>query len=489
MRKEKSLLQNYIFNLIKTLNGILFPIITFAYSSRVLGVDGVGQVNFAKSVIAYFTMLAMLGMNYYGTREAAKLRNDRERLSQFCLEMLSINGFTTIIAYILLTVSLLLIPLLQDYRNLLLICSSAIALQGMGMEWLYQAMEEYRYIAIRSFLFQAISLIAIVFLVKNESDVAPYAVLTVMASSGSYVLNFINARKFVHFHQRTRLGILKHIKPLLWLFALAVSIELYTVLDTTMLGFLKGDTAVGLYTAAIKVERMVNTLLTSAGVVLIPRLSFYISQGKTKETSGYNYVFMLSIPAAVGLFMLSDDIILLFSGSQFASAGFTMRILIPIVILIPFSMMTNQQTFVPMGKEKLILLSTSVGAIMNLILNSILIPLYAENGAAVATAISELGVAIVCLMNVSRFFEMKQVLCSAWHYWLAAAVIPVVVWLIKLIKVTYIIHLVLAIPLSVTLYLLSLFLLKNPYAKEAAQMIIKRLPLRRGEYNDTNSKK
>ena len=144
MRKEKSLLQNYIFNLIKTLNGILFPIITFAYSSRVLGVDGVGQVNFAKSVIAYFTMLAMLGMNYYGTREAAKLRNDRERLSQFCLEMLSINGFTTIIAYILLTVSLLLIPLLQDYRNLLLICSSAIALQGMGMEWLYQAMEEYR---------------------------------------------------------------------------------------------------------------------------------------------------------------------------------------------------------------------------------------------------------------------------------------------------------------------------------------------------------
>ena len=483
MAKEKSLLQNYIFNLIKTLNGILFPIITFAYSSRVLGVDGVGQVNFAKSVIAYFTMLAMLGMNYYGTREAAKLRNDRESLSQFCLEMLSINGFTTIIAYILLTVSLLLIPLLQDYRNLLLICSSAIALQGMGMEWLYQAMEEYRYIAIRSFLFQVISLIAMVFLVKNESDVAPYAVLTVMASSGSYILNFINARKFVHFHQRTRLGILKHIKPLLWLFAMAVSIELYTVLDTTMLGFLKGDTAVGLYTAATKVERMVNTVITSLGVVLIPRLSFYMGENERKKTDdlickGYNYTFLLSIPAATGLFMLSDEIILLFCGGQFASAGLTMRIMTPVVILIPFSMMTNQQTFVPMGKEKLILLSTSVGAITNLILNRILIPHYAENGAAVATVIAEMAVAAVCFINVCRFFDMKRLVRSVWQYCLAVVVIPLAVSVIKTINTSCLFHLVLAIPVSVILYLLTLLLLRNKYAKEAA-LIVKELLLGR----------
>lgn len=480
MQKENTLFYSFIFNFIKTLNGILFPIITFAYSARILGTDGIGKVNFSKSVVSYFTMLAMLGMNYYGTREAAKRRNDREALSRFCVEMLIINGCTTILAYVLLIASLFAIPALEGYRNLLLICSGAIVLQGMGMEWLYQAMEEYRYIAVRSALFQLGALLAMFLFVRNAADVIPYAAITLVASSGSYILNFINARKYIHLYRPARYTIKKHLKPLLWLFAMAVSIELYTVLDTTMLGFLKGDTAVGLYTAAIKVERMVNTLLASVGVVLIPRLSFYISQGKIKETAGliekgYNYVFILSIPAAVGLFMLSDEIIQLFSGSQFASAGFTMRLLTPIVILIPFSMMTNQQTFVPMGKEKLILLSTSVGAVTNLFFNGILIPRYAENGAAAATVIAEMAVATVCLINVRRFFDMKKVLQAIWQYWLAAAVIPVVVLLIKLIKAPYIIHLVLAIPISTMLYISILYLLKNKYVNEAVLLVCKKV--------------
>lgn len=469
---EKSLFQNYFFNLIKTLNGILFPIITFAYSSRILGVDGVGRVNFAKSIITYFTMVAMLGMNYYGTREAAKRRNDKDELSQFCVEMLIINGCTTLLAYMLLIIFLFAIPMLNGYRDLILICSVAIVLQGMGMEWLYQAMEEYRYIAVRSVLFQIGSLIALFIFVRDSRDIISYAMITLIASSGSYILNFFNARKYIRRHCRVSYTIGKHLKPLLWLFAMAVSIELYTVLDTTMLGFIKGDIAVGLYTAAIKVERMVNTIITSVGVVLIPRLSFYIAQGEQKKTAilvnkAYNFVFMLSIPAAIGLFMLSKEIIQLFSGIEFASAALTMRLMVPIVVLIPFSVMTNQQTFVPMGKEKLILVSTSVGAVINFILNSFLIPRYAENGAAVATVVAELSVAIVCLMNVCRFFDMRQAFRFVWHYWIAAAVIPVVVSLIKMIDVFYAVRLALAIPLSVMLYFLILLLLKNQYAKEA----------------------
>lgn len=277
---------------------------------------------------------------------------------------------------------------------------------------------------------------------------------------------------YIHLYRHVRYTIRKHLKPLLWLFAMAVSIELYTVLDTTMLGFLKGDTAVGLYTAAIKVERIVNTLLASVGVVLIPRLSFYINQGKEKETAGlvkkgYNYVFLFSIPAAVGLFMLSDEIILLFSGSQFASAGFTMRLLTPIVVFIPFSMMTNQQTFVPMGKENLILASTSVGAITNFILNSILIPRYAENGAAVATVIAEMAVAIVCLKNVWKYFDMKNVLRSLWQYAVAAMVIPVVALLTKLMNVPYFFHIILVIPLSALGYAFFLRVMNNSYFTEA----------------------
>lgn len=472
MSKANSLIYNFIFNLIKTVNSILFPIISFTYAARVLGVDGVGKVSFSKSFISYFSMIATLGMNYYGTREAAKCRDNKEELSQFSIEMLIINGFTTVSAYLLLAAMMLCVPMLRGYEALLLICSIGIILQVVGMDWLYQAMENYRYIAIRSAIFQIAALIAMFLFVRDEEDVIPYTVITLMASSGSYILNFFNARKYVRWHHHVQYNIKKHLKPLLWLFAMTVSIELYTVLDSTMLGFLKGNAAVGLYTAAIKVERMVNTLITSVGVVLIPRLSYYASHRemekiKVLSMKAYNYLFLLSVPAAVGLFLLSDEIILLFSGSAFVSAGFTMRILTPIVLLIPFSVMTNQQIFIPMGFEKLILISTGIGAVTNFISNWFLIPLYAENGAAVATVFAEAIVAIVCFLNANRFFQMRDVLRKYVQYWAAALPIVLIVLLLKAVHLNYILHLALSVLLSTACYVVFLVLLKNPYIREA----------------------
>lgn len=488
MPKSKSLFQNYMFNLIKTLNSILFPIISFTYSARVLGVDGVGRINFSKSIISYFTMIAMLGMNYYGTREVAKRRDDREELSRFCVEMLIINGCTTLLAYALLVIAMISMPLLREYSILLAICSATIALQGMGMEWLYQGLEEYRYIAMRSVLFQIIALIAMFIFVRDESDVISYAVITVIASSGSYILNFINARKHIYLNRNIHYEIGKHLKPLLWLFAMAVSIELYTVLDSTMLGFIKGDSAVGLYTAAIKVERMINTLILSIGVVLMPRLSFYIGQGEMDKTAklvkkAYNYIFMLSVPATVGLFMLSNDIILLFSGSKFVVASQAMRIMTPIVLLIPFSAMTNQQTLIPMGKEKLILISTCVGAITNFALNSLLIPRYAQNGAAVGTVLAETTVAVVCMINLKRYFDIKVIFRTIWQYFIAAFPIPVIVALISRWKLHYVVSMVLAIMISAATYFLILMLLKNPYIEKAVTVMQNRAADRKEQFH------
>lgn len=488
MGKEKSLLHNYIFNLLKTACNILFPVVTFTYAARVLGVDGVGKVNFAKSFISYFTMIASLGMNYYGTREAAKLRDSKEALSKFSMEMLLINGTSTLLAYGLFVIAMLFIPTLRGYETLLLISSAAIVLQGLGMDWLYQAVEEYRYIAVRSVLFQIGALIAMFILVRDRDDVALYALVTLLASSGSYILNFINARKYIKLHRNTRYEIARHLRPLFLLFAMAVSKELYTVLDSTMLGFIQGDTAVGLYTAAIKIEKMVNTLITAVGVVMIPRLSYYIGNNEHKKTSAlidkaYNYVFMFSIPAAVGLVMLSNEIIYLLSGGEFAAAAFTMRLLAPIVILIPFSITTNQQILVPMRKDKLILVSTVVGAGVNLMLNSVLIPHYAQNGAAVATVLSEAAVAIVCFINGNNQFHVGFVFKRYYQYWIAAMEIPIAVLLIKLINAPYFVQIALSISVSAVLYLMTLFLLKNQYAREAVLMVSKKMILGRGQKN------
>ena len=476
MERKKSLIRNYLYNFIKTFSALFFPVVSFSYSSRILGEAGLGKASFANSLVSYFTLFAMLGMNYYGTREAAKRRDYRDELSKFAHEMLLINGFTTGISYSLLMIVMLTVPQLQEYRVLIWINSFTVILNGLGMEWLYQGIEEYRYIAARSVLFQVFALAAMFFFLRDSGDIAIYAVIHLAATSGSYILNFINARKYIHIHRYEHYEIKKHLKPLLWLFAIPLTIELYVVLDTTMLGFLQGDVAVGRYTAATKVARMVNSLIVSIGVVLAPRLSYYIGKSenlKVKElaTKAYNYVSLLSVPAAVGIFMLSDEIIQLFSGTGFSAAGLTIRILSPIIIFIPLSMSINQYTLAPMGKEKRIILSTSAGAVTNILLNSILIPKYAENGAAVATVIAELVVLIIALANAGSFFDIQMIFKHYYQYWLAVFPIPLLKMLLTSMPIYGFLRVVCIIVCSAGGYFLLLLLLHNPYAGDIVQVI------------------
>lgn len=484
MNNLKSIPKNMVFNFLKTFSSLVFPVITFTYAARILGDAGIGRVSFAKSIVSYFAMLAMLGMNAYGTREAAKRRDDPEKLSKFVWEMLLVNGCTTLAAYLLLFVSMYTVPKFHGYEDLLWVCSLAILMQGMGMEWLYQALEEYQYIAVRTVIFQLIALTALFLFVRQKDDVVPYAMVTVFASSGSYVLNFINARKFVLRPKLSSLQIRQHLRPLLWLFAVAVSIELYTVLDSTMLGFIKGDASVGIYTAAVKVNKMLNSLIGVLGVVLIPRLSYYVGlheheRVKVLVRKAYNFVFLLSVPSAVGLFLLSDEIILLFSGNGFASAGFTMRMLTPIVLLIPFSFTTNQHILFPMGKEKLILISTTVGAVVNLLCNALLIPRFAENGAAAATVIAEAMVALVCFRNIRRYVDIRLIFGLYWQYW--TAILPTVLFdaLLRLLPIHYLIRMLSLIVLSSGSYFIILYLLKNPFFSEELSILTRKLKMGR----------
>ena len=115
---QKSLKKNAFINVIKTFMSLVFPLITFPYASRILLPTGLGKVNFALSVISYFTLISSLGIENYGIREAAKLRDDKQKLSQFSKEIFLINIISTIIAYILLIIAILFVSKLFEYRKL-----------------------------------------------------------------------------------------------------------------------------------------------------------------------------------------------------------------------------------------------------------------------------------------------------------------------------------------------------------------------------------
>ena len=405
---EKNIKSNMLFNVLKALLSVIFPIITFSYVSRVLSVEAVGRVTFAKNIASYFVLIATLGVNYYGIREAARLKHNKYELSKLFWEVFIINAIATVFSAFVLLISSFSASFLLDYRNLLIINVLGVILGGLSCEWIISAKEEYKFIAIRYTFIQIVCVVLMFCFIHNDGDDWKYAVLLIITGYGSTIFNYLYIIKqhIIQWIPIKKWRLRKHIKPIFILFFMLVSIELYTVLDTTMLGLIKDDRNVGIYTAAIKIPRMVNSMITACGAVLVPRLSYYYDENRRKFNSlldkALQIVIILTIPCAIGVFMLSDGIITLLCGSQYTDAFITSKILSFLILIIPFSVLFNNQVFIPMRKEKHVLTSTLTGAAVNLILNSILIPRFAENGAAFASVIAEFSVMCVCFHFVKK---------------------------------------------------------------------------------------
>ena len=196
--KKKSLGLNAFLNGLRSVLNLIFPLITFPYISRVLSVNGIGIYNFSNTYIGYFILIAGLGIATYAVREGAKYRDNKEQIEEFSSEVFSINILATVIAYILLLLSLVIFKNLNNYVACILIFSIQILFTTLGTEWIYTIYEDYTYITIRSIIFKILSIILLFIFVKRPSDYLIYAAITVLASVGSNFLNFVHARSFIH---------------------------------------------------------------------------------------------------------------------------------------------------------------------------------------------------------------------------------------------------------------------------------------------------
>ncbi len=476
----QSVKKNAVLNVIRTLMALIFPLITFPYISRVLGPSGTGKVHYAQSIISYFLMITMLGINTYGLREAAKIRDDKEKLSKFYKEIMVINLFSTIVAYILFFVALVLFKNLSEYKNLLLVTSTSILFTPLGVEWLYGAVEDYTYITIRSIVFQFVGVILLFVLVKDSDDVIQYASLSVITNVGSNILNFFHCKKYVYVLKKYSLEIKKHLKPIFILFGTTVAISIYTVLDTTMLGAICGDEQVGLYNAATKINKIVMTLIVSVGTVVTPRASNIIETDRIYFerllTKTCNLFLMLSIPCAAGLCFLANLIILLFCGEQFASAVSTMQIMTPIIIFISFGQFFTNLIFTPMRKDKFSLFPVLVGAFVNFTLNSIFIPRFYALGAGIATVVAEFSVCITKFFLAKKVsINMKTLFKNFYQYLISAAAMIFMLFIISLLKINMFFNLALSVVIGAFFYALMLLLFKNEYLLDFFAAIKRRI--------------
>lgn len=392
--KQKSLKKNAFYSVLKVFLSLVFPLITFPYASRIFLPEGLGKVNFANSIISYFIMLASLGLSAYATREAAKIRDDKQALTKLFKEIISINIICCFIAYILFFVALFLVPKFYDYRSLLLVCSIKILFSVIGIEWLFTAHEEFKYITIRSFIVQILSLIYLFIFVKSKEDILQYAFFGILISVGSNFFNFFLINKYIDIHYHPHLEFKKHFKAITIFFGMNIVTSIYFTLDTTMLGFLSNNAQVGYYTASTKLSHMVLSMLTAITGILLPRLTNYAQNKDTDSlklliNKSTNILLLLSVPMTFGLIILSKPIILLLSGEQYLPAIPAMRILSPLLIIISFGNLIGVQLLPAIGKEKISFYCCLAELITNAILNSILIPKLGATGAAIGSICAE----------------------------------------------------------------------------------------------------
>ena len=422
--KQKSIKKNFIMNAILTMSGFIFPIITFPYTARVLGPEGTGPVKFAASVIAYFAMFAQLGIPTYGIRVCAKVRDNKKELSKTVHELLFINIVMSLVVYVLFFSSLFFVPRFQKDKVLMIIISSTILFNAIGIEYLYKALEQYTYITIRSIIFKFVALLSMFFLVKSLDDYVIYGAITIFAASASNILNFFHSRRLIEYKWYGGYSFRRHYKAILVFFAMSCATTVYLNLDGLMLGFILSDVDVGYYDAAVKIKTILVSIVTSLGTVLLPRASYYIENKKMDEFrritgKALNFVVVFAVPLMVFFIVFAREGILFLSGEKFLPSVLAMQIIMPSLLFIGITNILGIQILVPIGKEKIVLYSEIAGAVVDLILNAIFIPTMKSAGAALGTVFAELAVLIVqylFLRNITEEVNVRKTLGQI-SYW------------------------------------------------------------------------
>lgn len=458
-----------ILNVCKTLTTTFFPILTYMYVSRIFGTEGYGKINFSNSIIQYFVLLSMLGITNYATSEAAKIRDDNAKLNRFVSEIMMLNMISMMISYILLFIILKQSSRLSVYECFIFVYSFNIVLRVIGMEWLYSAVEDYFYITIRTIIVQMILLACVLLFIRTPDDIIKYAVIQVASAGGSNIFNFIHSRKYISFVRVRLTSVRKHLKPVMILFLMTVFINLFTQIDSTMIGFLKNDSAVGLYAAGDKMSSMVAGVLGAISMVMLPRLAYYYKNGLNKKMADMimrvvNIVLLLAIPSALGICLLSKPIIMVFSGAEFAPAAVTLKILSLRVLFSPLNAIFVLYIFIPMNRERSSMFVTAMAAITNFIVNLVMIPVFSYNGAAFATVLAEAVELIFVIIIARRILPLKKIFRDVWQYVAACISILGIRVILSGIVQNTVLEIVLVVIGSAAAYFMVLVILKNEYA-------------------------
>lgn len=472
--------RNLIYNSLLSVSQILFPLIIFPYTFKILEPQGIGLVSFADSLTQYLISFAAIGIPVYGVIETAKVRHDPKRLAKLFSELVFIQLIISLFITVVFIGLIFAVPKLADHKLLYFLSCGILVMNAFTVEWFFQGIERFKYITIRTISVRFLFLISIFVLVKKKEDLLLYYGLTFITAFLNGVINFSYARREVQL-EYTGLSFKRHMRPLLHIFFSNVAISVYILLDTVILGFLADDTAVGYYATAIKICKIPLAFMTALSNALIPRISASFSSGNQEYVrnlvqKSFAYIILVSLPIGAGLLLLAPELVAVLANQKYAPAIPVIRTMAPLTLIIGLSNLFGIQILTSMGKEKLTLYAVIVGMILSIVCNLLLIPRFSFMGTAYTTLLTEGLVTVVTGWYALRHFRVNLPYKILWQSTLACLLFYPCYYLAGLLVGEGLVRMLLVVSMAAAVYFLTqYFVFRNIFVKQTIAELLSKV--------------
>lgn len=465
---KKSITKNYIYNLVYQILTLVLPLITTPYISRVLGAENIGIYSYTYSILSYFLLFGALGVALYGQREIAYAGDDKVKRKKSFWEIQICRFIAAFVASVIYFIFFMRNGEYSVYYRIWLLELVAI---GFDISWFFQGIEEFKKTVTRNVIVRLISVTLIFTLVKAPEDLIKYITIYAVAdlvgnlSLWLYLPRYFKGIKIKHISAFT------HLPAIILLFIPQIASQIYNVLDKTMIGSMILDKSeVGYYEQAQKVIRVLLTVVTSLGIVMIPRMASTFASGDKEKLFDYmkksfKFVFFLAFPIMFGIMSISKSFVPVFFGEGYEKVVVLINVMAPTIILNGMANVIGTQYLLPTKKQKLYTIAIVAGLIVNFILNYVLIKLYYSLGASIATIVSELIVVAVEFYVIRKDISIKEVLKLSENYLLSGIVMLITCVLIQIALGANTTTMVIQIIAGVLVYGLMLVALKDEYLK------------------------
>lgn len=464
--KRQSIKANFIYNMMFQVLNILLPLITTPYISRILGAANIGIYSYTYSMISTFVMVGSLGIGTYGQREISASGDSKTRISTTFWEIQIVK--TISVSIVCLGYTFFAIAY-KEYSIYLLAQLPYFLAAILDISWLYQGLENFKYVAVRNIIVKILSLILIFSFVKSAEDLLWYLAILWGAQLVGNVIMWRQIPEVVgkpHV-QFKHLG--KHIRPVFVYFIPTISYQIYAVLDKAMLGFIGNDISEnGYYEQAHKLVNMVTVVITSYTVVMRSRMTVYFSQNnieKIKEhlSSSLHFIGLLIFPMTFGLAALASNIVPWFFGDGYSKIIILLVIFSPFFIVHSFGSYIGTHILTPSGQQGKSNIGQCAAAGMNVILNSLLIPSLGSTGAAIASVFAECIIVVFYMYFSKQYLSIKWVAGTVWKYFICAFGMFCVLKIIVPILPSTIIGSCVGVILGMMVYFIELLFVRDRY--------------------------